>query len=459
MRRTFLGILMAIAFFSCSNEGQPARDAAERPDVILPVGELTFHEHVSPIVYQNCTPCHHSEGAAPFALTSYEDLKKRTKTIRQVVADGYMPPWPADPDYSRFRGQKVLTEREKATIINWIDQGAEEGDSTSSTSRPKMDENPYLGEPDLVIHFPDTVNVRGENRDKFRIAKLPLELPRDTFVKAIHFVPGNRQLVHHVNGHLLNYQPHLKEELNSGEWMIDAEAMNSLEAYERMHIAHDDGSYPGMRVSAFNYLPGVEPVDYPEGMGGLFVSRKAALLLNTLHYGPSAVDTFDYSKVEIYFAEKPPERPVKELHMGTQGITPVEPEFVIQAGKVMTFRTEYMVKQPMTVLTVNPHMHLLGKEFEAFAYSSDRRDTIPLIRIPKWDFRWQYFYTYEHPLIIPKGYTIVVEATFDNTIHNPFNPNHPPKTLRGAGKNMRTTDEMFQFFVNYADYVEGDENL
>ncbi len=47
-------------------------------------------------------------------------------------------------------------------------------------------------------------------------------------------------------------------------------------------------------------------------------------------------------------------------------------------------------------------MHLLGKSFEAFAVTPDGK-TIPLVKIPKWDFRWQYFYTFPKMLKIPKG--------------------------------------------------------
>lgn len=423
------------------------------------VGEFTFWEHAAPVIFENCTPCHHREGAGPFPLTHFEDVKKRTKTIRQVVADGYMPPWPADQKFSRFKGEKFLSPEEKQTIIEWIDQGAIEGEIPAEPAEPSIFTSENLGEPDLVLTYRDTVSIPGKNLDLFRIAKIPIELPRDTIIKAIHFKPGNKQLVHHVNGHLINYQEGLKEDLDQGDWIIDAEKLNSLEAYRRMDIAQDDGSYPTMRVSAFNYLPGVEALKYPEGIGGLFVNENAAFLLNTLHYGPSALDTFDYSQIEVYFAKERPKRPVLELHMGTQGVTPIEPEFILPAGEVSTFMTRYRVPENMTVLTVNPHMHLLGREFTAYAYSEDKQDTIPLIRIPDWDFRWQYFYTYENALIIPKGYTVEVKAVFDNTIENPFNPHTPPKTLKEAGKNMKTTDEMFQFFINYIPYQEGDENL
>ena len=69
-------------------------------------------------------------------------------------------------------------------------------------------------------------------------------------------------------------------------------------------------------------------------------------------------------------------------------------------------------------------------------------DTIPLIKIKKWDFRWQYYYTFKQPVKIGSGTTIHVYGTFDNTDKNPFNPNHPPKlVLQGEGiKSMKTTE-------------------
>ena len=91
------------------------------------------------------------------------------------------------------------------------------------------------------------------------------------------------------------------------------------------------------------------------------------------------------------------------------------------------------------------------------------KDTIPLISIPEWDFRWQYFYTYPKMLKIPAGSTIHVEALFDNTLDNYNNPFDPPQRIQertdlfGAG--MKTTDEMLQFIITYLPYELGDEEI
>jgi hypothetical protein len=103
-------------------------------------------------------------------------------------------------------------------------------------------------------------------------------------------------------------------------------------------------------------------------------------------------------------------------------------------------------------------MHLLGKSFEAFAATPDGR-TIPLVRIPKWDFRWQYFYTFPKMVKIPKGSSIAAIGVFDNTAENPNNPFSPPREIIGTNGSMRVTDEMFQLILTYLPYLAGDENL
>nr|MDQ3048733.1 cytochrome c [Bacteroidota bacterium] len=88
-----------------------------------------------------------------------------------------------------------------------------------------------------------------------------------------------------------------------------------------------------------------------------------------------------------------------------------------------------------------------------------KNDTIPLIRINKWDFRWQYFYTFKKMQVLPKGSTIFIEGVYDNTRKNPNNPFSPPQQIAEREGSMRTTDEMFQFIVTYLPYRSGDEDM
>ncbi len=448
--RVLGAIWLPILFVACSAE--PDSGVGELPE------QVTFNEHIAPIVHQNCMPCHRPNSAGPFNLISYQDVSKRAKMVAYVTGIRYMPPWPADPEYRHFANEKVLTDRQIQLIRRWYEQGAPEGDPALAPTPPDYPDSSYLGKPDLVIAMDEAIPITGNNRDKFLYVKLPYEIPQDTFIRAIEFIPGNRKAVHHMNGHLISYQPGRKTEDSTGLWYLDRESVANDEAYPMLGLLNDDGTYPELTPLVCNYLPGVEPAVYPPNVGGYRMKAQGAILMNDLHYGPLPVDTFDQSRFNIFFAEKAPERPTMEIQLGTLGISDVVPRLVIPPDTVMTFHTRAVIREDISLLTVNPHMHLLGKSFKAWAIPP-QGDTIPLVHIPAWDFRWQYFYTFEKMLRIPAGSIIEVEAVFDNTLDNPNNPYNPPRTIAERNGSMRTTDEMLQFILTYVPYRPGDEEV
>jgi hypothetical protein len=389
---------------------------------------------------------------------SYSQVAKRAKTIRFVTQQHIMPPWPADPSYVHFIGERLLTEDEIRMIADWVDHGMKAGDTTKAPSPPDYTYGSDFGKPDLVVKMPRPFRIEGNNTDNFRVMKLPFEIPQDTFVRFIEFVPQNRRLMHHMNGHLISYEYDKKKNVSGGEMAVNTEEFESSQIHKQLGLLNDDGSYPMMTPSVSNYLPGVQPVLYPEGIGGWRISRKGAFYLNDVHYGPSAVDDSDQSYFNVFFDSKPPQRPLQEFQMGTLGVSQIEPPLVIPPNVVKTYRTQLFIEKDISVLTVNPHMHLLGKSFLAYAIKPGG-DTIRLIRIPKWDFRWQYFYTFPNMQKIPAGSTIYVEGVYDNTDANPNNPFSPPRIVRERNGSMRTTDEMFQLIVVYLPYQPGDENI
>lgn len=437
---------------STAADGVPVPVVAGLPDTV------TFAE-VAPIIRANCMPCHRAGQAGPFPLISYNDVRRKAKTVRKMVVHRWMPPWPADTTYSRFAGEKALNTRQIALIAKWVDQGALLGDTSHLPPVPTYPEGSPFGKPDAVVWMPDTFRIPGDNRDRFIIAKAPFELPRDTFLRAVEFVPGNRRNVHHMNAAMIGYAQGAKHGNFLNTAYIDADSTASLNAYEALHLQNDDGTWPALTPNMVNYLPGLSPAFYPPGIGGYRIQRNGAFLMNTLHYGPSMKDTIDRSHFNLWFTATPPQRPMRELALGTLGMSPVVPPLVIPADSVKTFTTSLTVPKDISVLGINPHMHLLGKSFLAYAVPP-KGDTIPLIRIKDWDFRWQYAYTFRRMLHIPAGSVIKVVAVFDNTKANRNNPYDPPRTAREPlTGHMRTTDEMLQFFVNYLDYRPGDERI
>jgi mono/diheme cytochrome c family protein len=420
----------------------------------------TFSEDIAPIIFKNCAPCHRPGEAGPFPLLSYDDVIKKAQTIAAVTKSRVMPPWPADPSYSHFVGERVLTDREIELISRWVQNGTPAGDPAKLPPQPEFPIESALGKPDLVVKMLEPVRLAGNNTDHFMVIKIPYEIPQETFVRAIEFVPGNRRLMHHMNGHIVQYDDDKKKNPFERPYVVDRDAVKTLEeSYAAIRLLHDDGSYPMLTRSVANYLPGaVSPAGYANGIGGWKLNRKGAFLMRDVHYGPSPIDTTDESRFNVFFTDKPPARPTSEMQLGTLGISEIIPPLIIPPNVVKTFTTKIVVDQDISILTVNPHMHLLGKSFEAFAATPEGK-TIPLVKIPRWDFRWQYFYTFPKMVKIPKGSTIAVLGTYDNTAANPNNPFSPPREVIGTNGSMRVTDEMFQLIITYVPYQPGDENL
>lgn len=446
--------ILWLVFSSCKQK-------EKAPEVVIPE-HLTFAADIAPIIYKNCTPCHRDNAPGPFAMTNYEQVRRKAKTIVKVTQSRYMPPWPADPNYVQFKDEKRLTDAEIAMIKSWVEHDCPLGDSTQLPQPPHYPDGSQVGVPDMVIHFPD-ISLEGNNDDHFYLVKLPYEMPADKYVKTIEYIPGNKKLVHHMNANLIEYLPGKKKNNFGGEKLIKTNLTDSGdEVQTMMDNKNDDGSYPALVPLVCNYLPGVSPAIYPEGIGGFRMSKQGTFFINDMHFGPSPVDTFDRSSVlNIFFMDAPPKRPTYEILLGSLGVAPVKPALVIPANEIKTFTIDYVVQSDMSVLTVNPHMHLLGQSFKAFAITPEH-DTIPMISIPKWQFRWQYFYTYQKILKIPGGSTIHVEGVFDNTSDNPNNPFYPPQVVIDRGNRfdkMKTTNEMLQFIITYMEYQKGDENI
>lgn len=394
-------------------------------------------------------------------MARYEDIRKRTKMIKLVTGKRVMPPWPADPGYRHFLREKTLTDRQIERLAQWVDAGAPIGDTSHRIFPGYFPSSSNLGEPDLVLYFPPFA-IPGDGRDRFLLMKIPFRLAQDTFVRAIEFVPGERLVVHHMNANLISYREGDKTNVFGGMRIIPTDLdAPAVDVQRKMDNLNDDGSWPELTRMVCNYLPGVQHTAYPEGIGGFRMPKEGAFFINDMHYGPSSAPLTDESRFNIFFASAPPSRPSYEFMMGTFGEsgTPIEPPLIVPPNAVMTFRTQFTLPQDISLLTINPHMHLLGKSFLAYAVTS-AGDTLPLIRIPDWNFRWQYFYTFEKMLPLKAGTTIYVEGVMDNTPDNPDNPFDPPQTVREPAEgSMRTVDEMLQFIVTYVPYQPGDENI
>ena len=454
MRLRFFSLLLLACFITSCNQ---TKEKTELPE------NITWSEHIAPVIFKNCSPCHRPGEAGTFDLLTYKDVVKNANKIKFVTQTKFMPPWPADPSYVHFDGELGLSDSVIAIIKKWVEDKMPRGDSAKEPKAPVFYAGSFFGKPDLVIKLQKPVQLKGNGTDAFLMLKYPFEIPEEKYVQYVEFVPAQRKLVHHVNGHLLSYDESRTFNYWSGENGLSDALNNYTSAYAQMGLTYSDGKkpeLPPLMPNVVYYLPGYTPPVYNEDIGGFKLPKKGVFFLKNIHYGPSNKDCLDSSYINIFFRKTPPKRPVYETQMGTFGISKIEPELIIEPNEVKTFHTQATIYSDISVLSVNPHMHLIGKTFVAYALPP-QGDTIKLVKINKWDFRWQYYYTYSNPVKIPKGSTIHVYGTYDNTDKNPFNPFHPPqRIIQGEGnESMQTTEEMFQFIFTYMPYKIGDEKI
>ena len=452
--RISLILFTAFVFSFCSYE--------KKEELVLP-NSVTWSEHIAPIIFKNCSPCHRPGAAGTFDLLTYEDAVANANKIKFVTQTKFMPPWPADPNYVHFADERVLNAVEIELIKKWVEDKTPRGDIAKEPKAPDFYQGSFFGKPDMVIKLQKPVQLKGNGTDAFLMVKFPFELTENKYVQFVEFVPDKRKLVHHVNGHLLSYNSQRPYNYWNGESILPDALKNFTEAYAKMGLTYSDNKKPELPALLGNviyYLPGYIPPVYNEDIGGFNLQKNGVFFLKNIHYGPSNKDVSDNSYLNVFFRKSPPKRPIYETQMGTFGISKIEPELIVPANEIKTFHTQVSIQTDISVLSVNPHMHLIGKSFVAYALPPIG-DTIKLVKINKWDFRWQYYYTYEHPVHIPKGSVIHVYGVYDNTDKNPMNPFHPPQQIiQGEGnESMQTTEEMFQFIFTYMPYKKGDEKI
>ena len=107
------------------------------------------------------------------------------------------------------------------------------------------------------------------------------------------------------------------------------------------------------------------------------------------------------------------------------------------ANQEKSFHGEYRVPEDVSLVTIAPHMHLLGKSWEVWMEKPDG-ERVDLISVPEWDFNWQGSYHFDRYIVAPEGSIIHAVAAYDNTADNPENPNDHQGLLPGEkGLQMR----------------------
>jgi peroxiredoxin len=382
-----------------------------RTQKIEPRGDVTYTNQISRIMQNRCIECHREGEIAPFPLTSYDEVVGWADMICEVIDEGRMPPWFANPKYGKFANDCRMSDEEKQLVHTWVANGCPEGDDKDLPADRQFTQGWRIGEPDAVYYMSKRpVKIPAEGVVDYMHFEVDPGFTEDKWIQAAEARPGNAAVVHHIIVFIRS---------------------------------PDNGSFGGFSEGAqIGYAPGMPPRDLPPGQAMRIPA--GSKLAFQMHYTPVGTPQEDLSYVGFKFADPATvKHRVKGSVCGnvTFEIPPGDPNYEVKARK--RFRRDTLL------VSLLPHMHVRGKDFLVeLEYPDGTRET--LLDVPKYDFNWQLWYNYAEPKLIPKGSRIHCTAHFDNSEENPFNPDPTKKVTWGE----QTWEEMMFGFMSVIDPAE-----
>ena len=402
---------------------------------ILGQERINFETNIKPILTKHCVNCHQNGGIAPFALDNWTDVDARAIMIGAVTASKYMPPWRADTSFQHYKNENYLSKNEIELIQQWIQNEQPRGivERRKEKGLPPNKVKKKQGT-EIQIGFNRAFIIKGENKEEFRFFHMPSKIKENGFIQSIEFAPGKKKQVHH------------------SRIMIDTtQSISGIDG-----LSEEDSSIlkyqtkPLADPFLFGWVPGNDKIIFPKGIGKKIYANSDFIV--NVHYVPSPIQVVDSSSIIIQLTDEPVEREAQTLTLTENNIS--NQPFIIYPNKKSTFYMRSPILQDsISLISIMPHMHLLGKSFKSYAITPDG-NILPLVHVPSWDFNWQTTYQFTKFTVLPKGTVIYAEATYDNTNENPLNPYKPARTV---GYGWGSKDEMMNLILYYVKYRQGDE--
>ena len=366
-----------------------------------------FTRDVAPILFRRCTSCHHAGEVAPFPLLSYSDAKPRARLIAEVTRTRVMPPWQPVDGYNHFAGERRLTALDIQTLQRWAAIGAPEGNPRYLPAAPVFNDGWQLGKPDLTVQLPEPMEVPADGPDIYECFVVPMNLPKDRYIRAVEFRPSNRRVVHHAL--LFTDATHIKRD-------------------PRYSCFGSIGLLPTLGIGGWS--PGNEAIRLPEGAA--LPLQAGSRVVAQVHYHPDGKPERERWTAGFYFTDQAPVRRVVDVGLASRSID-------IPAGDAhYVVRAHFTIPIAIDAVGIIPHAHLVCREMKGWALLPNGTKRW-LLNIKDWNFNWQDQYRYASPIRLPADTRIEMEFVYDNSAANPRNPNSPPKRVRwGPGVN----DEM-----------------
>lgn len=389
----------------------------------------TFATDIAPIIYSNCSVCHHSGEVAPFTLMSYSDVRAHAADIGTVTQSKYMPPWKPEPGWVAYRDQRGLTPAQIDLIQQWLAAGAPEGDASKEPAPPKFADGWQLGTPDLILNMAQPFSVPADGPDIYRNFVIHTNLPADQWIRAIEYKPSARTVVHHS----------LFFADNTGA-AASQDGIDGQPGFPGFSSVFALNPFNAINGGLGAWVPGTTPNFLPDGVATLL--PKGGDFVLQVHFHPNGLAQTEQSTIGLYFGSAPP---VQMTQIQAPAFFGIQANINIAAGAAnYKVRGSFTLPVDVKAVGVWAHAHFLGRESKLTATLPTGEVRI-LLWIKDWQLTWQDQYLFKDLIPLPAGTRLDGELTYDNSTANLNNPSTPPvKVTWGEA----STDEMGSLLLN-----------
>jgi len=377
----------------------------------------SWYGEVGSLLRSKCAGCHRPGGIAPFSLYDVGDAQAQMSAVLEAVDSRVMPPFsiedPADctPRHP-WSDDPRLSAAEQALLHTWVELGGPAGEPRALPDIPST----TLDNPTMTLQ-PAQPFVSSGDRDQFICFLLDPQLTSTRWLTASQVHPTAAQLVHHANVGLI----------------APGDAAAAIAEIGGIGVAHPDCfTPPGTPFQS--WLPGNPALVLRESVG--IPVAPGTLIIMQVHYHPAGVGGTDMTGVDLRVTDQ---APAWNYQLGVYGnetnpkrLRP-EPDdpptgavFAIPANKVDHVETMDIthaddLRTELRVVSVTPHMHLLGTHERATL--THKNGDAECLFDSGWDFDWQRSYPYAGLItdlpILDAGSTVTVSCHWNNSFSNP----------------------------------------
>lgn len=334
--------------------------------------QVTYADHIEPMIRAKCLPCHGATRVAPFDFSTYESVASRTELIRTELLSRNMPPVWCRSDYGPIAEVAPLTDQELVDFQIW-----------TQTKMPKGNVHPIpknhlpTEKPNHVYRFRVPEMVKAEAVPYWRVYSVPLT--GSGSFDGFDVIPDNPQVIRNATVAVV-----------PKGYSIPKETVASMDL-------------PGKYLVG-SWSPGYRRWQLPTGLTRKF--EAGSRLVVQVHFRPTGKPERASFAVRTY-------RQNRTATRQPSWITLQKKPLFIDANTAPVFELKYRVQSDMNLLTLLPEARFYAGKIE-LNYEVPGEVSRKVFEITRWDPYWIGNFSFPSPIQLKKGSTLTAKFYYSN---------------------------------------------